>query len=326
MEENNNLKNMLSKLKASQMEQGRKFNQKTLTTKPNFSYRVRLLPYMGDELNSFKEVYYHFINNKKVMCGSKYCKHCQDGSKKTMQRLVNVKLLETDDPFATKFVDLTLIYNVNYSLLQKIDKYEKDNLTTIFDIYSAPELIIKPTMENNYITYKESFVGTDFKPIASNINSYEDDVIIHYLKNFTFNLDEEVATMFELPLLLKVEEEIDVEFLEEINKVPTKKRPAISLEKKESVVDKSTQSEQAELVRKAKEDDIGNSMDLALKNIIDELDIFGESDKPKQSEQAELVRKKEPEKKVEVEKKPKVKTETTPDDFIADFMKDIVFN
>ena len=223
-----NLRKLMSQLKISKDDNNsNKKDFKNLFMKDGCFYRVRFLPYIDNngEFNIIKNVWYHYINNEKIECNSKNCSYCKKSINKQNQKFVNIKLIETDDTqYNNNYAKDYFIFNMPYSFYQMLDNYEKTKLISIFDIFGSPEVILKAKETVNkyntkYIDLTESFITEEIKPISENIENFKDEDIIAYIKSFTYNLDEEVKSMFKNEVIQENQEE-------------------------------TTQSEQAKLVRK----------------------------------------------------------------------------
>lgn len=200
------LRKLMSQLKISKDESqnSQKKENKNLFLKSGFSYKVRFLPYIGNDgmPNIIKHMWYHFVDGAKIDCSSKSCVHCDNNVKKNNQKFTNIKLIESDDAQynRTNSKDY-FIFTIPYDFYQFLDNYEKNNSVSLFDVFGAPEVVLKPTnFINNYgnsqLSFTDSFVCSEVKPISDNIADFSDEDIIAYLEEFTYNLDEEVKSMF----------------------------------------------------------------------------------------------------------------------------------
>ena len=203
------LKKLMSQLRISKDESQDNNSQKkelskNLFLKNGFSYKVRLLPYFDnkDELNTIKNVWYHYINNEKVICNGIGCSNCKNGLKPSNQKFINVKLIETDDKQYSNFSNRDyFIFIVPYEFYKVLDDYEKTNLASLFDIYDSPNIVLKATeiinkYGNKMLDLKDSFIEENKAPLTKNINNFNDEDLIHYIKTFSYNLDEEIKSMF----------------------------------------------------------------------------------------------------------------------------------
>lgn len=197
-----NFKNMMSQLRISK-DEGKSNNSNTvvekhknLLMKANNEYVVRFIPYINNdgEPKSIKEFWYHFYENTKYSC-KLGCQLCTDKVRKTLQKTANVQLISTTDS-RYKPNDY-FILTINQNLYTILDDYEKNNSMSLFDVYDAPELTLKPTeVINDYktkvLSFNDSFFSETYKSLTSNIEDYEDEQIISFLKEFTYDLDKEV--------------------------------------------------------------------------------------------------------------------------------------
>lgn len=200
-----NFKNMMSQLRVSK-DEGKSNNSnvvvekhKNLLMKANNEYVVRLIPYINasGEPKSIKEFWYHYFENTKYAC-QLGCQLCTDKVRKTLQKTANVQLISTTDS-RYKANDY-FILPINPNLYTILDDYEKENSMSLFDVYDSPELTLKPVDTiNNYntkvLTFNDSFFSDVYKPLTSNIEDYEDEQIISFLKEFTYDLDKEVENI-----------------------------------------------------------------------------------------------------------------------------------
>lgn len=217
-------KEKMSKLRMSQekTEQvkvgGNKEQNKYLFPQPNKTYIVRLLPYLTEANNpqTIKEVWFHKIGNQKYLCeGGKYagCPHCEQNIKPLSQKYLNLQVIKTND---TKVKEGSYyILPIHYKLYEILDEYEKRNGCSLFDIFEAGEVTINVTEEINgtyknvsFTTSKISDIKTSISP---EINSYDEDQIISFIKEFTYDLDKEII----VPKFKEVESDSDVKVVEE---------------------------------------------------------------------------------------------------------------
>ena len=331
------LKKLMSQLRISKDESQDNNSQKkelskNLFLKNGFSYKVRLLPYFDnkDELNTIKNVWYHYINNEKVICNGIGCSNCKNGLKPSNQKFINVKLIETDDKQYSNFSNRDyFIFIVPYEFYKVLDDYEKTNLASLFDIYDSPNIVLKATeiinkYGNKMLDLKDSFIEENKAPLTKNINNFNDEDLIHYIKTFSYNLDEEIKSMFKSTAALS-----------EPKKEATKDNKTMDLEKRKEEIKVNLESSIDDL--KANLDNITLDLNLGINE--NDVEITKEEVKVEttQSEQALLVRKKEIKQDIKPVKEEK-KKETTQseqaklvrkkidediDSFVADFMKDI---
>lgn len=204
---NSNFKNLMSQLRISKEENTTKTQNKSKTKvkekylrlSKDHVYTVRLLPYLTEDgkPKTVKENWYHYKDNTKYGCSYPSCPLCGN-TKKTLQKLVNVQLKKTTDQ--NVFENDYYILSLHQSLYELINNYEKENSVSIFDIFGASELTIvvgsKPSgYGNDIFTYEESSISGILLPISNDIETYTDEQIMSYLKEFTFDLDKEVASL-----------------------------------------------------------------------------------------------------------------------------------
>ncbi len=334
------LKKLMSQLRISKDESQDNNSQKkelskNLFLKNGFSYKVRLLPYFDnkDELNTIKNVWYHYINNEKVICNGIGCSNCKNGLKPSNQKFINVKLIETDDKQYSNFSNRDyFIFIVPYEFYKVLDDYEKTNLASLFDIYDSPNIVLKATeiinkYGNKMLDLKDSFIEENKTPLTKNINNFNDEDLIHYIKTFSYNLDEEIKSMFKSTAALS-----------EPKKEATKDNKTMDLEKRKEEIKVNLESSIDDLkanldnitldlnlgINENDINDIHSTNGIGLHESIKEEEVKVETT---QSEQALLVRKKEIKQDIkpvkEEKKKETKKIDEDIDSFVADFMKDI---
>ena len=198
-----NFKNLMSQLRISKEETVTKTKQKTkekyLKLKKGNKYIVRLLPYLTEDgrPKTVKDSWYHFKNGTKFGCAYPSCPLCGN-TKKTLQKLVNVQLKKTTDE--SVFENDYYVLSLHQSLFDMIDKYEKENSLSMFDIFGAGELTIevdsKPSgYGNDILTYDNSTISSILLPLSTEIETYTDEQIMSFIKEFTFDLDKETASL-----------------------------------------------------------------------------------------------------------------------------------
>lgn len=200
-----NFKSLMSQLRVSKEEVQSKSKskvkkkEKMLRLSKGNKYVVRLLPYLTADGKpmTVKESWYHYKDNTKYGCSYPSCPLCGN-TKKALQRLVNVQLKKTTDE--NVFEGEYYILSLHTSLYDMLNKYEKDNSLSLFDIFGAGELTIevdsKPSgYGNDIFTYDESSISDILLPISNEINNFSDEEIMSFLKEFTFDLDKEVASL-----------------------------------------------------------------------------------------------------------------------------------
>lgn len=202
-----NFKNLMSQLRISKEENvakttattKTKVKEKYLKLKKGNKYIVRLLPYLTEDgrPKTVKDSWYHFKDGTKYGCSYPSCPLCGN-TKKTLQKLVNVQLKKTTDD--SVFENDYYILSLHKSLYDMIDKFEKDNSLSMFDIFGAGELTIevdsKPSgYGNDILTYNESTISSILLPLSNDIETYTDEQIMAFIKEFTFDLDKETASL-----------------------------------------------------------------------------------------------------------------------------------
>lgn len=227
-----NFKSLMSQLRVSKDENvskvKTKVKEKVLKLSKNHKYIVRLLPYINVEGKpmTVKENWYHYKDGTKYGCAYPNCPLCGN-TKKTLQRLVNVQLKKSTDQ--NVFEGEYYILPIHQSLYKLIDDYEKANSLSMFDIFGAPELTIevesKPSgYGNDILTFDNSTINDIFLPISTEIETYSDDQIMSFLREFTFDLEKEVASLPKYKIVNNNEVENKVIVEKPINQ-PTSSEP-----------------------------------------------------------------------------------------------------
>jgi len=225
-------RSMMSQLRVSkeksQKDNGNNDNNKYLYPNKNKTYILRFLPYMNkaDTPATIKEFKYHYIDGKKYLCEGFYsgCELCEKKNRATTQRLANIQIIKSDD---TKYKAGDYhILPIHWTMYNLIDAYEKDNSCSLFDVYGAGEFTVRVNEQSKtngsgqkytFLGYERSSISDTQIALSPEILNYDDEQIISFLKEFTFDLDKEEANIpkfkpivieKEIPKVKEIKEEL----------------------------------------------------------------------------------------------------------------------
>lgn len=194
------IRSMLSNLRVSRnyVSGSEKNKYKFLRPNPNKIYKVRFYPFLDLEgiPQTIKNIWYHYYNDEKYLCNGFSCNLCNLKIKKSLQRLVNVSVLETDDQYIKE--NQNYILNLNYKVLDLIVKYEEENNINMFDLFGSVDLTLKPNEAlgsngmrlANFDDPSTVEFGKIILPISKELPNYSDDEVLDYIRNFVTNLDD----------------------------------------------------------------------------------------------------------------------------------------
>lgn len=230
-----------------------------------FSYKLKFIPFYdkkADDLKNLLNYWTHYIDGKRFLCDGKFngCKCCEDGYKATPVNLVNVQLIQTTDNGYKNKIGEHFVLNLNYTILNQIQDYEKKNNESIFDIFESATINVKVDEEMSVSDAKESYsksvyettFSTSKTAIKPNIEQDTEEELWEFLKTIPKDLNEFV---------------IGEKYVKEVS------------DKNENAVVANNSSEDKELVKEEKKEELVEEDDYVSGGyIITEKDIEEEGD------------------------------------------------